>query len=279
MIEVYLEQGSKDWLDWRRTKRMASETPAVMGLSPYQTPASIRSIKQGIGRTFVNDAMRTGTEQEKYAREAYQEATNELMRPAVFELDEYGCSVDGINLDCNLLVEIKTPKDGQNSDRWKLASQMKTTSYDYAQCQHQLMVTEATVCDFMVWDYINKKFLVVPIYPDKVFQQKIMTEWDLFSLTLGLRNDDEWLALSQKYKATYSQYNALSKELEAIKEKIKSLMTSNSNEGAGIKALRYAVGGSVDWQKVKADKELTDEYLEAFKKPSTEGFKITLTKE
>jgi len=60
MEQVYLEQGSQEWLEWRRGKRMASETAAVMGISPYSSPAQVRKIKQGRGRTFVTDAMQRG---------------------------------------------------------------------------------------------------------------------------------------------------------------------------------------------------------------------------
>jgi hypothetical protein len=44
MIAITLEQGSTEWLDYRRTKRSASETPTVTRRSPYQTWEQLRDI-------------------------------------------------------------------------------------------------------------------------------------------------------------------------------------------------------------------------------------------
>ena len=43
-IEVDLVQGSQEWLDFRRTKRMASETPIIMGVSPWQKPKDVVTV-------------------------------------------------------------------------------------------------------------------------------------------------------------------------------------------------------------------------------------------
>jgi hypothetical protein len=73
-LKLDVRQGSRDWLELRRTMRMASETPAVLGLSPYSNALkNLRAQKHG-QRLFVNPAMRKGTEQEPAARAAYEAA-------------------------------------------------------------------------------------------------------------------------------------------------------------------------------------------------------------
>jgi hypothetical protein len=54
--EIELVQGSQEWLDFRRTKRMASETPAIMGLSPWQKPKDILKAKRGRCESELRDA-------------------------------------------------------------------------------------------------------------------------------------------------------------------------------------------------------------------------------
>ena len=183
MIEMQLEQGSAEWLAFRKLHRMASETPAILGVSPYQKPNAIAKAKLGTDKIFVNDAMRNGLYQEQFARKAYQERY-ELIRPAVFVDGDYGASLDGINIDLDVIWEVKTPKDGIASERWQLALKDQLTPYDLAQVQHQLMVTQAKRCDFCVWDYENQKFILVQVKPDKKYWKQIKKAWDKFYETL-----------------------------------------------------------------------------------------------
>ena len=44
---VQLTQGSPEWLEYRRSRRNASETAAVMGLSPWNTPYQLWLEKTG----------------------------------------------------------------------------------------------------------------------------------------------------------------------------------------------------------------------------------------
>ena len=183
IIELNLEQGSQKWLDFRKLHRMASETPAILGVSPYQKALAIKKDKLGMGKVFVNDAMRNGLYQEQFARKAYEDRY-EPMRPAVFQNGKYGASLDGINSDKDIIWEVKTPKDGIKSERWQLAFNDQLTPYDYAQVQHQLMVTEAIECHFCVWDYENTNFLLVKVLPDPKYWKSIEKAWDKFYETL-----------------------------------------------------------------------------------------------
>ena len=183
IIELNLEQGSQQWLDFRKLHRMASETPAILGVSPYQKALAIKKDKLGMGKVFVNDAMRNGLYQEQFARKAYEDMF-EPMRPAVFQNGKYGASLDGINSDKDIIWEVKTPKDGKDSERWKLAEIQELTGYDYAQVQHQLMVTQAIECHFCVWDYIAKEFKLVIVNPELKYWKLIEKAWDKFYETL-----------------------------------------------------------------------------------------------
>ena len=177
-------QGSRAWLDLRRGLRMASETPAVMGLSPYSGAlANLRKQKLG-GSVFVNPAMQKGTAQEPAARAAYARQHGD-MAPAMFVDGDYGCSLDGISPDGETLLEIKTPYRGRAHERWHLAVAGEAAAYDRAQIQHQLMACRAKRAHLWVWDAEGRAGKLVEIVPEPEFWLRIRIAWDAFWPTLG----------------------------------------------------------------------------------------------
>jgi putative phage-type endonuclease len=250
--EILLEQGSQEWLNFRVNHRMASETPAVMGLSPYQKPSDIRRIKNGGGSGFVNSAMRQGNQQEPIARKAYEERY-EMIRPAVFVDGLYGASLDGINLDLNGIWECKVPVDGFASERAKAALKGELLPYDYAQVQHQLMVTGANWCHFCVWDVEQQDFVLVHVNPDPAYWEKICLAWDDFWENLGLRTDRAWTKAVKEYRLAKAQVDVATELLDSSKARLQELLVGDCNEGEGVRVQRITVAGRTDWKKVQQD--------------------------
>jgi putative phage-type endonuclease len=276
--EVILTQGSQEWLDFRILHRMASETPAVMGVSPYQRPSDIRRIKNGGGSGFVNSAMRQGTAQEPIARAAY-ELDYEPMRPAVFVDGAYGASLDGINMDLTGIWEVKTPVDGSSSERWALAVKGELTPYDYAQVQHQLMVTQASWCHFCVWDVESQTYMLVHVKPDPDYWLTIEMEWDAFWENLGLRTDRAWSKAVKEYKEAKLKWEEATASYDLTKIALQELLVGEENEGGGVRVQRITVRGQTDWKKVKEHYCLEDSALEQFKKPDSTQVRINEIKE
>jgi len=88
---IKLAQGSPEWLAYRLAKRNASESAAVMGLSPWQTQYQLWLSKTGRSTTKVTAAMQRGTDLEPVARSAYEDQTGLVMQPLVLE-DGVGCT-------------------------------------------------------------------------------------------------------------------------------------------------------------------------------------------
>ena len=65
-----LVQGSAEWHQHRRKHRNASETPIILGVSPWQTPYQLWQIKLGLVEQEVTPAMLRGTQLEPQARAA-----------------------------------------------------------------------------------------------------------------------------------------------------------------------------------------------------------------
>ena len=80
-----LVQGSPEWHTYRATMRNASETPAVLGISPWLTPYGLWLLKTGRSQPTVTQAMAHGTRMEPQARAAYEAHTGQIMNPLVLQ--------------------------------------------------------------------------------------------------------------------------------------------------------------------------------------------------
>ena len=89
-----LVQGTPEWLAHRLKYRNASETPAVMGVSPWVTPYQLWLQRTGRSEAKVTAAMRRGTELEPVARAAYERLTGHVMEPLVLVEGEYSASLE-----------------------------------------------------------------------------------------------------------------------------------------------------------------------------------------
>src|SRR5271156_3313945 len=116
---VRMLQGSAEWHEHRRRYRNASETPVLLGLSPFCTPYRLWQLKLGLITQEVTPAMQSGTELEPLARAAYERQTGRVMQPLVVVDGEYSASLDAMTLDGRRIAEIKCPVKGRDSTLWK----------------------------------------------------------------------------------------------------------------------------------------------------------------
>lgn len=271
-MEIELTQGSQEWLEFRRKYRMASETPAILGVSPYQTHNDIRKAKRGES-AFVNNAMRKGVEQEPLARAQY-EADFELMRPCVLINGDYGASLDGLNMDGTILLEVKTPYKGTESDRWQAAVKGEATPYDYAQIQHQLMVTGCKEAHLYIWNADEAVGLMVPVKPEPEYWERIKTAWDEFWTTLGQRDDQAWKEACRAYKLAAEVLRLAENQMELCSKALVD-MAGDYAIGAGVEVKKITKQGTVDWKAVQKE-HLTGVDVEAYRKEGSTYFKIDM---
>jgi len=250
MIEVNLEQGSVEWLAFRRRYRMASETPAILGISPWSSRASIRGFKVSGATPSDNPAMARGRQQEPIARAKYEEITGEIMRPAVFLDGDYGASLDGISLDGKTLIEIKCPFN-VSSDRFAMLARSEVAEYDFMQVQHQLMVTNAERCDYLLWNYETQSFSSIRISPDAAAWAKIRSAWDEFWPTVTARDDTDWRALANDYLAAKTALEEATEKLDKAKTALVAARRTDADFGYGVELQKVTRAGSVDWQQVQ----------------------------
>lgn len=132
---------------------------------------------------YQNEAMKRGTALEEEARKLYQIITDSVVEQVGFCVSEdgnYGCSPDGLvgKYGC---IEIKCPTMATHIEY--LLGGVIPTEY-YQQVQGQLLVTGLEWCDFMSY-YAGIKPLVVRMYPEKAFLDKLHAELKTFNKELN----------------------------------------------------------------------------------------------
>lgn len=174
-----LRQGSKDWLLWRSRGIGASDTPAIMKESPWTTYLQLWLEKTGMAHKppaneYQIAAMRRGVELEPIARELVEQQLKISFPAAAAEHDLYPfikASFDGYNEEHNLLIEIKCPS---KVDHGKAVKGKVPPKY-YGQLQHQLLVSNAEKVYYCSYDG-KDDLQIVEVFPDKLYQTKMLTE-------------------------------------------------------------------------------------------------------
>jgi putative phage-type endonuclease len=187
--KINLEQGSEEWLEFRKGKVGCSDAPVIMGLCPYgKTPLKLWMEKQDMAKpTFVNAAMRKGIELEPQARTMFNQYMGEEFTPITVQSDKHDwmmASLDGISENNDSLVEIKCV--GKNSFLDVKEKKMRTDWY--CQIQHAL---EASGLDIgYLWVYCEELddyyFAQVPRNTTYIEEMLLKEQDFVFSLAKGM---------------------------------------------------------------------------------------------
>ena len=179
-MDAYLTQGTPEWHLWRREGIGASESAAVMGLSPWSTPFKVWEDKTGRAPAFEgNMATQRGNELEGKARALYEMLTMTDMTPACAAHPKYSfmrASFDGVSEDGKKILEIKVP----GKETHEAAKAGEIPIYYQTQIQHQLMVSGAESCDFFSYNEKDDSSGMITVLPDLEMQASILRECQFF---------------------------------------------------------------------------------------------------
>lgn len=281
---VQLQQGSPEWLAYRLSRRNASESAAVLGLSPWTTPYQLWLLKTGRAESKVTQAMQRGTDLEPAARAAYEDQTGLVMQPLVLEAGGYSASLDGMTLDGDLVLEIKCPLRGTRSDLWQDVLGGQVPEHYQAQVQHQLMVTGAELAHLFVFD--GAKGILHAIERDEALMARIQEAWDDFQQYLDsdtppplteadmvIRTDAAWCDAAEAYAAVKREAEAVALRLESARQAVIALAQHPREQGAGVTVTRFWKQGNVDYKRVPALQGLD---LDAYRGKAREEVRITV---
>lgn len=180
---IDVEQGSPEWLVYRRSKKMASEAAALMGCAPWfpRTAYELFEVKSGRREVRVTPAMARGVELEARARALYEVERGDLMVPYVVEGEEdCAASLDGLSWDGDRLLEVKCPWKGSASDLWARAARGQVPAHYQCQMQMELMASGAELADFAVYAWDTHALTIIEVRHDLAMQARIRAAWDAF---------------------------------------------------------------------------------------------------
>lgn len=282
---VQLPQGSPEWLAYRLQKFNASESAALLGVSPWQSPYQLWLSKTGKASNRPNAAMLRGTELEPAARAAYEDQTGLVMQPLVLEAGRYSASLDGMTLDGDLVLEIKCPVRGTRSDLWQDVASGTVPEHYAVQVQHQLMVSGARTAHLWVFD--GSRGLLHEIHRDEGCMARIQAAWEAFAVHLDndtppalteadtvQRLDAEWSEAAKGFAEAKALADQAAERLEAARQALLALVKHPKECGAGVTVSRYWKQGNVDYKRIPVLKGLD---LTAWRGKSRGEVRVTLS--
>ena len=155
-----MEQRTEEWFAARLGKVTASRVADVLAKiksgesasrKNYKMELVVQRLTNKVGESFTNAAMEWGTEQEPFARMAYEAHTGTFVKEEGFvdhpTIEGFGCSPDGIVGEG--LIEIKCPNTATHIET---VLENKAPSKYIPQMQSQMACTGAKWCDFVSFD-------------------------------------------------------------------------------------------------------------------------------
>lgn len=192
-----MEQRSTEWFEARLGKVTASRIADLMARTKsgysasrenYMAQLTIERLTGKPTESYTNAAMQWGTDQEPFARAAYELKTGELVTEVGFivhpEIDQAGASPDGLVGDDGML-EIKCPESKSMIET--LLSDKVPDKY-FKQMQWQMACTGRKWCDYVVYDPRmpeNLQLCIRRVQRDDRFIEEIKSEVKDFLLEVG----------------------------------------------------------------------------------------------
>ena len=279
-----LVQGTPEWLEFRRQGVFASDSPVIMGVSPWKTILDLYWDKIKGRETIVTPAMQRGKDLEPEARNLFQSLTGHFVFPDVIidEKDPWlGASLDGIN-DEGIIVEIKTPGKKDH----ELALSGKIPDKYYPQLQHQMWVCRVTEMYYFSYSptsldtwalvkvYRNDEYLKDWYERVQDFYQNLMQQVP----PLCLPTDKEEANESEDFKYCEEclsnlllKIKTFEEEAEILQNKLIELCHGKPMKGNILKVSNITRKGSIDY---KAIPELKGIDLEPYRQNSSSYWKI-----
>lgn len=187
MVEI-MEQKTDEWFTARLGKVTASRVADVMAKTKtgysasrenYMAQLVVERLTQTKAESFTNAAMQWGTDQEPFARAAYEAAQGVMVEEVGFmshpDIEMAGASPDGLVGDDGM-VEIKCPNTAGMIEA--LLTQKVPAKY-FAQMQMQIACAGRQWCDYVVFDPrmpVKAQLFVKRVPRDDVFIKEMETE-------------------------------------------------------------------------------------------------------
>lgn len=193
MIELNVQQGTREWLNARAKCLTASEAPAMMGVSQYKTRAQLLREK-ATGYVPEPDAatlgrFSAGHEAEAKARPIVEKIIGAELYPVVATDDsgKYLASSDGVASHDGAITFLP---EGFEHKLWneKLAEEVRAGNVPEShawQLDHQALVFDFKRIIFVVSDGTEENMVYCWYYPTKERIERLKAGWDQFEIDVA----------------------------------------------------------------------------------------------
>lgn len=280
---IKLEQGSPEWLAWRKTVITATDASILMGNNPWDTPYQCWQRKLGlVPEKTSNEAMERGKRLEPDARAQFIDCFGIDMVPEVVESSEFdflGASLDGISQLGNTILEIKCGGYKLHD----MASRGEIPAYYRDQMQHQLLVTGAEKCFY--YSYNGEDGICIEVLPDPSFRENFMPKAREFwkCVALGeppalqdkdyrdMSDNPSWKDLASRYQVLCENIKTLEEVKESYRKQLLSLCEDQNCSGQGLRVMKMIMRGRVAYDEIP---EIKGVDLDKYRKASVSTWKI-----
>lgn len=287
-MKIDLKIGSKEWLEFRRTKIMASDSPIIMGVSPWCDSRELYFKKKSGVEKPVTPAMQRGIDLEPEAREKFEQMTGHFVWPAIHQHPQYSflaATFDGIN-DAGVLCEIKCPgrKDHEEALSGKIPEKY------YPQLQHQMYVAGVQKMYYFSYHPDHKySCALVMCHIDEIYCYDLMQKAREFieylqteteppeSQKVPVISDTLILDMESSLSILLKEKKEIDELVDGLKEEIYEKLDGKECKGNHLHFKPSTCKGSVDYKKVCEAHGITD--AENYRRPSFQKWTIKLLSE
>jgi len=298
----------QEWLVWRSQGVGGSDAPAVLGISPYQTPFQLWEEKTGkvtLERDTNEYITKKGNLYESFARSKYELINDMEMPPVRYEHQEISylrATLDGGNQEEKKGIEIKYNGKAVHEAAKKLK---QIPEHHMAQMQHQLFVTGFKSIDYLSYYVASGKdekgnkikpepkkgeLVVVEVVPNMEWIHNYLIKaiefWQLVQTDTPPPLTDKDTRTILKHDDLALKYVEAKKILDHAETACFELKKEIENIAAGIVRAEFGKTGltvvksyrmgNVDYKKIP---ELKGVNLDQYRGRSSQVFRINIPKE
>ncbi|HIC9363698.1 TPA: lambda-exonuclease family protein [Campylobacter coli] len=219
---IDLEQGSVEWLNFRKGKIGASMVASCVGIKgAFNSKEEARDIILGLKEVYQNEAMRRGNEYDPLIRARVEFLHSVSITPVVLqslENEMFIASLDGID-ENGIIYEFKYSQDEYDF----IKRNKKPSDKYYAQVQFQLYISGKEKCIFVA---MNKEEEIVEceVLRDEAYQEWLIKSVKQFILDYIINQKSDYKDLDDNHaKELTIEIIRLENTIKPIKEKLESL--------------------------------------------------------
>jgi putative phage-type endonuclease len=282
------EQGSPEWLEFRKTKVTASDIPILMMGSEKEIRA-LYDEKLGIKKRFKTDAMLKGSAMEPEAIEWFFGKRKKIERPCVMNesCDWFMASLDALHFPTMTLAEIKCPSTAipekiedhplYQKAYWQMQGQFYATGLDegwivlYSPLRQKKALIKRNEADIRKMLEVGHEFYERLVYrnPPPVSELE------------DRKQDKEIADWAQRYAKAYHYYKIMEEQIALLREEGINRANGEPFMCEGVKVEATKGREIIDFKKALDQLKPVlppDFTLDPFTKVSEPGWRITVTK-